>query len=494
MDSGEIQELIVPVVLAGGSGERLWPVSRSSHPKQFCSLTTQQAMLSDTIERITAPGFAKPVVVCNAKHADRVAGALRSSGAVAQLIVLEPVGRNTAAAAAVAALLVAEIDPQALVLMLPSDHVVIDTAGFRDLVVRGTLAARQDAIVTFGMTPDRPATGFGYIRLGERLPQDTDGYRVSIFVEKPDLETAQRYVADPAYLWNSGIFLFKPSVLLGELERLRPGMVAWCREAIEHGHTASRVLTLSAKAFANIGGISIDHAVMEHTEKAVVLPANIGWSDVGSWAAIWQLAERDAHGNVMTGDVLVLDGHNNLVRGDSRLIAAIGVTDLVIVDQRDALLIMPRARSEDVKKVVEVLRSRGRPEVDLRATVARHWDTYDSTESGARHQIETITVAPGSRLPQQRHQHSAGHLIVVAGTALVTRDCDTFLLEEGRSTYIPRGTTHRVENPGNVPLVLVEVQIGCYLDHDDNVRPQDDHYLDDRRTPPDPFALPASAA
>jgi len=270
--------------------------------------------------------------------------------------------------------------------------------------------------------------------------------------------------------------------------------VAWCREAIEHGHTASRVLTLSAEAFGNIGGISIDHAVMEHTEKAVVLPAKIGWSDVGAWAAIWQLAEKDANGNVMTGDVLVLDGHNNLVRGDNRLIAAIGITDLVIVDQPDALLIVPRARSEDVKMVVEVLRSRRRPEADLRATVARQWATYNSTESGARHQIETFTVAPGSRLPQQRHQHSAGHLIVVAGTALVTRQCDTFLLEEGRSTYIPRDTNYRLENPGNVPLVLVEVQIGCYLGEDDNVRPQDDHYLDDSSTPPDPFAVPAAAA
>jgi mannose-1-phosphate guanylyltransferase/mannose-1-phosphate guanylyltransferase/mannose-6-phosphate isomerase len=321
MANAEIQGLIVPVVLAGGSGERLWPVSRSSHPKQFCSLTTPQVMLSDTIERVNAPGFAKPVVICNAKHADRVAGALRSSGTMAQQTVLEPVGRNTAAAAAVAALLVAEIDPQALVLMMPSDHVVTDAAGFRELVVRGTQAARQEAIVTFGMTPDRPATGFGYIRLGERLPNNTDGYRVSMFVEKPDLETAERYVADPAYLWNSGIFLFKPSVLIAELERFQPGIVDWCREAIAHGYTASGVLTLATEAFSSISGISIDHAVMEHTDKAVVLPATIGWSDVGSWAAVWQLAEGDANGNVLTGDVLVLDGHNNLVRGDKRLVA-----------------------------------------------------------------------------------------------------------------------------------------------------------------------------
>ena len=493
MANDEIQGLIVPVVLAGGSGERLWPVSRSSHPKQFCSLTTPQVMLSDTIERVNAPGFAKPVVICNAKHADRVAGALRSGGTMAQQTVLEPVGRNTAAAAAVAALLVAEIDPQALVLMMPSDHVVTDAAGFRELVARGTQAARQEAIVTFGMTPDRPATGFGYIRLGERLPNNTDGYRVSMFVEKPDLETAERYVADPAYLWNSGIFLFKPSVLIAELERFQPGIVDWCREAIAHGYTASGVLTLATEAFASISGISIDHAVMEHTEKAVVLPATIGWSDVGSWAAVWQLAEGDANGNVITGDVLVLDGHNNLVRGDKRLVAAIGVNDLVIVDQRDALLIMPRARSEDVKKVVEVLRSRGRAEVDLHATVVRPGGTYTSIESDTRHQIRTITVAPGARLPQQRHQHRAAHLIVVAGTALVTSDCETFLLEEGRSTYVPLGTNHRLENPRKVPLVLVEVQIGCYLGEDDNVRLQDDRYRDDQRIQLDPLGLPTAA-
>jgi mannose-1-phosphate guanylyltransferase / mannose-6-phosphate isomerase len=484
---------IVPIVLAGGSGERLWPVSRSSHPKQFCNLTTPQVMLADTIDRVSGPGFAKPIVICNAKHTDQVAGALRGSGIVPQQTVLEPVGRNTAAAAAVAALLVTEIDRRALVLMLPSDHVIIDPAGFRELVARGAKAAYQGAIVTFGMKPDRPATGFGYIRRGEPLADGADGYRVASFVEKPDLATAERYVADPAYLWNGGIFLFHPAALIAELDRLQPGMVARCREAIAGGRMAGGTLSLLPEAFAKITSISIDHAVMEHTDKAAVLPADIGWSDVGSWDAVWQLAAKDADGNATTGDVLVMNGHNNLVRGDKRLIAAVGVDDLVIVDQRDALLIMARDQAEQTKKVVEALRGRGRTEVDSHATVARPWGNYTSIDAGARHQVKTITVAPGSRLSLQRHHHRAEHWIVVSGTALVTRDHETFLLEEGRSTYIPLGAVHRLENPGKVPLVLVEVQIGSYLGEDDIVRLQDDYGRDGGKAKPEAPAL-ASAA
>jgi mannose-1-phosphate guanylyltransferase/mannose-6-phosphate isomerase len=491
MATFEMDVSVVPVVLAGGSGERLWPLSRASHPKQFCNMTTPQAMLADTIGRVAAPGFAMPIVICNAKHADQVAGALRGCGIVAQQTVLEPVGRNTAAAAAVASLLVEEFDPRALVLMLPSDHVIADVAGFRALVVRGAQAARQDAIVTFGMTPDRPATGYGYIRCGERLAEDVDGYRVAAFVEKPDLATASRYVADSEYLWNGGIFLFKPTVMFAELERLQPGLMASCREAVKRSRTAHGVRELSAEAFAKIASISVDHAVMERTDKAVVLPADIGWSDVGSWAAVWQLADKDADGNATIGDVLVMDGHNNLVRGDKRLIAAIGVDDLVIVDQRDALLVMPRDRAEQAKKVVEALRSRGRTEVDSHATVVRPWGSYTGIDCGGRHQVKTITVAPGSRLSLQRHHHRAEHWIVVAGTALVTRDRETFLLEEGRSTYIPLGAVHRLENPGKVPLVLVEVQIGGYLGEDDIVRLQDDYGRDDGKAP---ASLPALAS
>lgn len=475
MNAGDVKDLIVPVILAGGSGERLWPVSRSQHPKQFCSLTTRQIMLTGTIERVKAPGFAKPVVICNVKHAALVADALRSNGTMMLQTVLEPVARNTAAAAAVAALIVAAIDPRALVLMMPSDHAVTNEAEFRDLVLRGTPVARQGSIVAFGMTPDRPSTGFGYMRLGEPLA-NCDGYRVSAFIEKPDLETAERYLADPAYLWNSGIFLFKPSTLLAELEHLRPGIVSLCREAIEQGQHAGSVLKLATEAFTRISGISIDHAVMERTNKAIVLPASIGWSDVGSWSAVWQLAERDANGNAVTGDALVLDGTNNLVRGGTRLITVIGVSDLVIVDQPDALLIMPRACSEDVKKVVEVLKSRARTEVE-----SHRPDTppQESRGSGARHRIETITLAPGVQLPSQQRQHSAGHLIVAAGTALVTVESESFLLEEGRSTYIPCGANHRLKNPGKVPLILVEVQTGRYLGNDDE-RLQDSHHTDDR--------------
>ena len=465
-------DLITPVVLSGGSGTRLWPMSRTQFPKQLLPLASSDSMLVDTVRRAKGPGFGPPILVCNQEHRFIVAEQLRHADLARRAIVLEPIGRNTAPAAAVAALMV---EPDGLLLVMASDHVIADAASFHRAVAAGAEAARGGALVTFGVTPTRPETGYGYIR----YDKNTNGAAclpVAEFVEKPDRKTAEGYLERGGYVWNSGIFLFRADRYLAELERFQPDMVAACRRAVAEAQTDLDFLRLGEAAFAACPSESIDYAVMEKTADAMVVPVSMGWNDVGAWGALWDIGAKDAAGNVLVGDVMVQDVRNSYVRGDDgSLIAVVGLDDLVLVVTDDAVFAASKARAQDVKLLVERLKRANRPEADLHTTVYRPWGSYQSVDAGARFQVKRLTVKPGAKLSAQMHHHRAEHWVVVAGTAKVLRGEDTVLLSENQSIYIPIGTVHRLENPGKVPLHLIEVQSGSYLGEDDIVRFQDDY-------------------
>jgi len=457
-----------PVLLSGGSGTRLWPLSREAYPKQFLPLASERTMVQDTWLRVAPLAATRPIVVANEEHRFLVAEQLRQIGAPAPHILLEPVGRNTAPAIAAAALQAMAEGADPILLVLPSDHVVRDAEGFRRAVEAAMPAAGDGALVTFGIVPDAPETGFGYIHA-----ESGEGLRkVSRFVEKPDAATAQSYLDDGGYYWNSGMFLFRASRYLEELERFRPDIVAAVRAAFTEARQDGDFVRLDKDAFAASPSDSIDYAVMEKTAHAMVLPVDIGWNDVGSWSALWDVAERDAGGNAHHGDVIAVDTRNSYAYAQ-RLVALVGVDDIVVVETDDAVLVARKDRVQEVKQVVAQLKDGQRSQAVLHREVHRPWGSYDSVDMGQRHQVKRIKVKPGAKLSLQSHAHRAEHWIVVKGVARVTRDNDVFELYENQSTYIPIGAKHRLENPGKEPLELIEVQSGDYLGEDDIVRYSD---------------------
>ncbi|KAF1720683.1 mannose-1-phosphate guanylyltransferase/mannose-6-phosphate isomerase [Pseudoxanthomonas wuyuanensis] len=457
-----------PVLLSGGSGTRLWPLSREAYPKQFLPLTSDYTMVQDTWLRVAPLSDRAPIVVANEEHRFLVAEQLRQVGAPVPAIVLEPVGRNTAPAIAAAALQAMAGGEDPLLLVLPSDHVVADAEGFRRAVQTATAAAEAGALITFGIVPNAPETGFGYIQstVAEGLS------KVLRFVEKPDADTAQSYLDAGGYYWNSGMFLFRASRFLEELQRFRPDIVEAVRAAFAAAKCDGDFVRLDKQAFAACPSDSIDYAVMEKTGDAMVLPVDIGWSDVGSWSALWDVAERDGDGNAHHGDVIAIDSRNSYTYAQ-RLIALVGVDDVVVVETDDAILVARKDRVQEVKQVVARLKNDKRSQAVMHRKVYRPWGAYDSIDMGERFQVKRITVKPGAALSLQMHHHRAEHWIVVSGTAKVTRGDDTLLLSENQSTYIPLGVTHRLENPGKLPLELIEVQSGSYLGEDDIVRFED---------------------
>jgi mannose-1-phosphate guanylyltransferase/mannose-6-phosphate isomerase len=460
---------IIPVVLSGGSGTRLWPLSRASFPKQFLPLAGERSLIQDTLLRACAATAAPPMVVCSAEHRFMVAEQLRAIGmSQGARIVLEPVARNTAPAVAVAALLAEATDPDASLLVLAADHAIADVPGFAAAIARA--ATLPDRLVTFGMQPSHAETGYGYIRPGAAL---SDGVRaVEAFVEKPDAATAARHVAD-GYLWNSGSFLFPVRTLLAEFSTHAPAVLEAARAAIAAATTDLDFLRLDQAAFATAPNISIDYAVMEKTARAAVVPAAIGWSDIGSFDALWAIGPKDAAGNVAIGDALVLDSTDTFVRADGMLTAVLGMKDAVVVTSDDAVLVASRERAQDVKKIVDALRARGRKEGTEHRRMYRPWGFYEGLIQGDRFQVKRIQVTPGAKLSLQKHFHRAEHWVVVKGTAIVTRDAETLMVRETESVYLPLGCVHRMENPGKIPLVLIEVQVGSYTGEDDIVRIED---------------------
>ncbi|RRQ19898.1 mannose-1-phosphate guanylyltransferase/mannose-6-phosphate isomerase [Guyparkeria sp. SCN-R1] len=464
--------MITPVILTGGSGSRLWPLSRAGYPKQFLSLAGERTMFQETLLRVQGDQFGAPLVVCNEEHRFVVAEQLRALGVEAERILLEPVGRNTAPAVAVAALSLMEHDPDARMLVMPSDHVVFDTDAFVEGVEHAAAAADAGYLATFGIQPNKPETGYGYIEKASE-PVMPGVHRVSQFVEKPDQKTAKAYVDSGDYLWNSGMFLFRAEDYVVELQAHHPDMLKACEDAIAQGEDDMNFRRLNREAFFSTLSESIDYAVMEKTERAAVVPVEMGWNDVGSWSSLWEIKEKDESNNAVSGDVVLHETSNSYVHSQKGLVAVSGLDNVVVVATDDAILVADRRKAQDVKKLVETLKKQGREEHYQHAEVHRPWGAYCGIDLGERYQVKHITVKPGERLSLQMHYHRAEHWIVVSGTALVTHGERTFLLHENESTYIPCGETHRLENPGMVPLHLIEVQSGSYLGEDDIVRFED---------------------
>ena len=464
---------IIPVILSGGAGTRLWPLSREEYPKQLLALTSEQTMLQDTASRLAGiSGARPPIVVCNEAHRFTVAEQLRAMQIGDSGILLEPMGRNTAPAVALAALRGRQIDPNAVLVIAPADHVIRDAKKFQQAAEAGTALAIAGKLVTFGIVAHAPETGYGYIR---REEGPGPAYRVAQFIEKPPLDVAQQFVASGDYYWNSGMFMFTAEKYLAELAIFAPDILAAATAALEGARTDLDFVRIDAGEFAKCRSESIDYAVMEKTHDAMVLPLDVGWSDVGSWSSLFEALSADEDGNVIQGDVLVHDTEDCYVHSTSRLVAAVGMEGHIIVETKDAILVAPKGRVQDVKELVGKLTKSGRSESKSHREVFRPWGSYDSIDNGPRFQVKRLSVKPGGVLSLQMHHHRAEHWIVVQGTARVTCNDKSFLLSENESTYIPIGSTHRIENPGKVPLHIVEVQSGSYLGEDDIVRFEDNY-------------------
>jgi mannose-1-phosphate guanylyltransferase len=458
---------ICPVIMAGGFGTRLWPLSRAAHPKQFLRLHGEDTMLQATVKRLSGLDTQSSITICNEEHRFFVAEQLRETDKLGS-IILEPVGRDTAPAIALAAL-TAKDDP--LLLVLAADHVIQDEAAFREAVIRAIPFAEAGKLVTFGIVPSEPHTGYGYIKRGIDLGE---GFEVDAFVEKPNSDVAQDYFSSGDYYWNSGMFLFRASSYIEELKKFRPDILKQCKASVMGIEVDLDFLRINKEAFESCPAESVDYAVMEKTSHAVVVPMDAGWSDLGSWSSLWDISEKDSEGNSTHGDVVLHSTQNSYVRTDNKLIAVIGVDDLVIVSTKNAIMVAHKNSVHDVKKITESLKVEARSEWWANSEVYRPWGKFDSIDSGERYQVKRITVKPGAKLSVQMHHHRAEHWVVVSGTARITNGDKTFLLSENESTYIPIGVVHSLENPGKVELELIEVQSGSYLGEDDIVR------LDDR--------------
>ncbi len=469
--------MILPIIMAGGSGTRLWPLSRKLYPKQFLNIVGENTMLQDTVSRLEAIETFKPLVICNNDHRFLAAEQLREFGGAGE-IILEPEGRNTAPAIALAALRAIENGDDPLLLVLAADHVIQNNTAFVEAVKQAIELAQQDKLVTFGIVAKNPETGYGYINRGN--PINDNAFEVAKFVEKPNLEKAKSYIESGNYYWNSGMFMFKASIYLKALEEHHPNILTVCRHSIAEASEDLDFLRIDAKAFSECPSESIDYAVMEPLSieskgKVAVVPLDAGWSDIGSWSAIWDVSEKDSAGNRTLGDVIAEDSKNCLVHGEDRLVSLLGLEDIVVVDTKDAVLVAHKSKVQNVKAIVEKLKSADRSEWEIHREVYRPWGKYDSIDMGERYQAKRITVKPGAKLSVQMHHHRAEHWVVVSGTASVTNGDKTFLVSENESTYIPIGQIHALENPGKVPLELIEVQTGSYLGEDDIVR-FDDRY------------------
>ncbi len=461
---------IIPVIMCGGSGTRLWPLSRAQFPKQFLPLVNDTSMLQDTLARLPRQHQA-PVFICNEDHRFLVAEQVKQTNKTKTTILLEPKGRNTAPAVALAALNALTDNEDALLLVLAADHVIKETKKFHQAVSVATVAAVQGKLVTFGIVPTHAETGYGYIKKGSQ--QANDIYQVAKFVEKPNAETAQSYLELGDYLWNSGMFLFKASRYLEELEKFRPDILSACRSSMAKVEKDLDFIRPDKESFLQCADESIDYAVMEKTADAVVVPLDAGWSDVGSYSALWEVCQQDENHNVIKGDVIAHDTSNSYIHSQNKLIATLGVDNLVVIDTPDAVLIANKDKVQNVKEIVNELKAKQRTESTIHREVYRPWGKYDSIDNGERFQVKRITVNPGAKLSVQMHHHRAEHWIIVSGTAKITLDEKTFILSENQSTYIPIGVVHALENPGKLPLEMIEVQSGSYLGEDDIVRFED---------------------
>ena len=461
---------LLPIILAGGSGTRLWPLSRKHYAKQYLTLGGNATMLQETVLRLEGLAHSPPLLVCNEETRFLAAEQVRQLGVKGAAVLLEPTGRNTAPAIALAALEATAGGADPVLLVMPADHKITDRTAFQAAVNTGTACAQAGKLVTFGITARHPETGYGYIRRG---PPDGAAFAVQAFVEKPDAATAQAYLDTGEYYWNSGIFMFRAARYLEELGRFRPDILAACTAAYKGRQADLDFLRFDETAFLACPDESIDYAVMENTDASVVVPLDAGWSDIGSWSALWETSAKTAEGNCEIGDVLSLEGQGNYIHAGSRLVTALGCEDMVIIETKDTVFVAPKARVQDVKKLVSALKAQNRPEVDFHREVYRPWGKYDSVDCGERYQVKRITVNPGAKLSVQKHHHRAEHWVVVRGTAMVLRGTESTLVTENQSIYIPLGEVHALENPGKVPLELIEVQSGSYLGEDDIVRFED---------------------
>ena len=466
------QNKIMPVIMSGGSGTRLWPLSRQTKPKQFLPLYTDQSLLQETVARLDGIHCQSPFVICNEEHRFLVAEQLRQIDQKA-CILLEPMGRNTAAAIALAAFKAVEGGENPILLILAADHLIEETHCFQQCVTQAVHAASHGYLVTLGIVPNKPETGYGYIEKGQQITEGV--YQVSRFVEKPDEVTAQAYIQSGDYYWNSGMFVFAAQAYLEQLQAFRPDIYTACKKAMEHQTADMDFIRVDKEAFIACPSESIDYAVMEKTQKAVMIPLDAGWTDIGSWSALWEVSPKDEQGNSLRGDVLVQETENTLVYADNRLVVTLGVQDIIVVETKDAVLVADKNSIQQVKDIVNRLQQQERREVVQHNNVHRPWGEFDSIGQGARYQVKKITVNPGARLSLQLHHYRAEHWIVVKGTAKVTNGEETYFLTENQSTFIPVGQKHSLENPGKLPLELIEVQSGSYLGEDDIVRFVDDY-------------------
>lgn len=473
--------MVLPIILSGGAGSRLWPLSRELHPKQFLPLVGNQTMLQCTVSRLQGlVDVQPPVIVCNEAHRFIVAEQLRSPDIGPATIILEPCGRNTAPAVAIAALYALDQGTDPLLLVLPADHLIQDVEGFHRAIEAAVQIADQGKLVTFGVVANSPETGYGYIKANKKSPYpgpcgECKGFAVDEFVEKPNLDTAQKYIQSGEYYWNSGMFLFRASRFIEELQRFEPEMLEYCRLSLVETTKDVDFLRLGQEPFCACPAESIDYAVMEKTENAVVVPLQAGWSDIGSWSALWEVQDKDCNGNVLIGDVLAHDTAGSYLHATNRLVATLGVEDLIIVETADAVLVANKDHVQDVKGIVDHLKQHKRDETLLHRWVSRPWGSYERIDSGERFQVKRITVNPGACLSLQKHYHRAEHWVVVKGTAQITCGDKVLLLAENQSTYIPPGEIHRLENPGRIILEMIEVQSGSYLGEDDIVRYEDNY-------------------
>lgn len=466
--------MIIPVILSGGSGSRLWPLSRKLNPKQFLPMVSEHSLLQDTLLRIVSKYSSTPAIVCNDAHRFLVAEHMRQINIENPHIILEPEGRNTAPAIAIAAMHLAKHYDNPTLLVLPADHVIGNKSAFHQMIEQGEKLAADNYLVTFGIVPNKPETGYGYIRKASEIAK-TKAYQVECFVEKPDQLTAQQYLESGEYLWNSGMFMFKCSSILNELQQFQPEVCQSAEQALQDTAQDMDFVRLDKQAFLQSPSISIDYAVMEKTKNAAILPLDAQWSDIGAWDALWEVSQKDSNNNVCSGDVLCEQTNNSYIHADDKLVATIGMQDCIVVETADAVLVANKNKAQDVKAIVEKLHLQQRDEALLHQMVYRPWGSYETLIEDKRFKVKRIIVKPNASLSLQKHHHRAEHWIIVHGSAEITKDEETFALTEDQSTYIPVGTKHRLTNPGVIPLEIIEIQSGSYLGEDDIVR-YDDHY------------------